>query len=173
MFFLSCCLVGLHPSLTLNIWKEKEKLDPRVKLILLLLLLLHPPERVTLQRLIYIFIPLLSLLPIIFAYTIRSQCVCIAIDSALTTRSRSMLFASSLLILLLILSSILFTSFASIHIYDHEPFQEIGNAYLLSGGSEGIAASLATASNVHSIHDGRSYIRYSLSASFPLINNLM
>ncbi|XP_004485515.1 uncharacterized protein [Cicer arietinum] len=71
-----------------------------------------------------------------------------------------MLFASSLLILLLILSSILFTSFASIHIYDHEPFQEIGNAYLLSGGSEGIAASLATASNVHSIHDGRSYIRF-------------
>eukprot|EP00256_Glycine_max_P068801 XP_025983396.1 uncharacterized protein C26H5.07c [Glycine max] len=48
------------------------------------------------------------------------------------------------------------TTFASIHIYDHEPFRELGNSYLLAGGSEGIVASQA-----NSIHDdGRSYIRF-------------
>jgi len=29
---------------------------------------------------------------------------------------------------------------ASIHTYDREPFREVGNAFLLSGGSEGIVA---------------------------------
>ncbi|WJX26246.1 hypothetical protein P8452_15197 [Trifolium repens] len=79
-----------------------------------------------------------------------------------------MLFASSsssssslLYLLSLLFSSILFTtSFASIHIYNHEPFQEIGNAFLLSGGSEGISASLTTAPHTASIHDGHSYIRF-------------
>lgn len=39
---------------------------------------------------------------------------------------------------------------ASIHIYDRDPFREVGNALLLSGGSEGITANE---------HLGRSYIR--------------
>ncbi|KAJ1391621.1 Lung seven transmembrane receptor-like [Sesbania bispinosa] len=69
-----------------------------------------------------------------------------------------MLFAASSL--LLTLSSLVITTFASIHIYHHEPFNEVGNAYLLSGGSEGIVASLATAPQADSIHDGRSYIRF-------------
>jgi hypothetical protein len=29
---------------------------------------------------------------------------------------------------------------ASIHTYDREPFREVGNAFLLSGGSEGIVS---------------------------------
>ncbi|XP_027367589.1 transmembrane protein 87A [Abrus precatorius] len=68
------------------------------------------------------------------------------------SRSRSTFFAASLLY---ILSSLAFTTFASIHIYDHEPFKEVGNAYLLAGGSEGIVAS-----QDNSIHGGRSYIRF-------------
>ncbi|KAK7328243.1 hypothetical protein VNO77_22346 [Canavalia gladiata] len=79
-------------------------------------------------------------------------------DSAFVrTRSRSMLFAASLVY---ILSSLAVSTFASIHIYDHEPFKEVGNAYLLAGGSEGIVAPLTTASQANSIHDGRSYIRF-------------
>lgn len=82
------------------------------------------------------------------------------IVSALT-RSRSMLFASSSLLLYLSLFfSFLFTSFASIHIYNRQPFQDVGNAFLLSGGSEGIAASISSASHTDSIHDGHSYIRF-------------
>ncbi|XP_065871095.1 uncharacterized protein [Euphorbia lathyris] len=60
-------------------------------------------------------------------------------------------------LLLILASSLLFLSStvqltnASIHIYDKQSFNEVGNAYLLSGGSEGIVAS---ASN------GRSYIRF-------------
>jgi hypothetical protein len=34
---------------------------------------------------------------------------------------------------------------ASIHTYDREPFREVGNAFLLSGGSEGIIADEADA----------------------------
>ncbi|KAM7470386.1 hypothetical protein LguiA_008569 [Lonicera macranthoides] len=51
---------------------------------------------------------------------------------------------------------------ASIHIYDRDQFREVGNAYLLSGGSEGIAASRTTTPQGASstIHDGRSYIRF-------------
>lgn len=37
----------------------------------------------------------------------------------------------------------------SIHTYQYEPFKEVGNAFLLSGGSEGIVAS-----------DRNSYIKY-------------
>ncbi|KAL6964356.1 hypothetical protein U1Q18_035411 [Sarracenia purpurea var. burkii] len=54
---------------------------------------------------------------------------------------------------------------ASIHVYDRDPFREVGNAYLLSGGSEGIVASRTTTplteNAIHSsIHDGRSFIRF-------------
>ncbi|XP_061337210.1 uncharacterized protein LOC133284231 [Gastrolobium bilobum] len=67
-----------------------------------------------------------------------------------------MLFASTVVYLyLLILSSIVVTTSASVHIYDHEPFKEVGNAYLLSGGSEGIVAP-----EPNSIGLGRSYIRF-------------
>ncbi|XP_058191833.1 uncharacterized protein LOC131308824 [Rhododendron vialii] len=55
---------------------------------------------------------------------------------------------------------------ASIHVYDRDPFREVGNAYLLSGGSEGIVASSTAAplpadnAARSSIDDGRSYIRF-------------
>lgn len=56
---------------------------------------------------------------------------------------------------------------ASIHVYDRDPFREVGNAYLLSGGSEGIVASRTTTplpgddNEAHSsIDDGHSYIRF-------------
>ncbi|KAG1334672.1 transmembrane protein 87B [Cocos nucifera] len=49
----------------------------------------------------------------------------------------------------------------SIHTYDHERFKEVGNAFLLSGGSEGIVASdPAAAKSSPGIDDGRSYIRF-------------
>ncbi|KAF4384252.1 hypothetical protein F8388_010532 [Cannabis sativa] len=63
-----------------------------------------------------------------------------------------------------LLSFTAITSYASIHVYNNETFREVGNSYLLSGGSEGIAASLTSAaadeSDPSSIHDGRSYIRF-------------
>lgn len=62
----------------------------------------------------------------------------------------------------LLLSSIFVVTNASVHVYDKEPFREVGNAFLLSGGSEGILASLTAAIGsgmTSSIHDGRSYIR--------------
>ncbi|KAA8536522.1 hypothetical protein F0562_029000 [Nyssa sinensis] len=54
---------------------------------------------------------------------------------------------------------------ASIHIYEQDQFREVGNAYLLSGGSEGIVASriatpLSDKAIPSTIHDGRSYIRF-------------
>ncbi|KAM7482219.1 hypothetical protein LguiB_006802 [Lonicera macranthoides] len=50
---------------------------------------------------------------------------------------------------------------ASIHIYGRDPFREVGNALLLSGGSEGILASRTTSRSIHSAtDDGRSYIRF-------------
>lgn len=59
------------------------------------------------------------------------------------------------------------TSDASIHIYQNELFREVGNAYLLSGGSEGVAASpSATSPTQNNIRDGRSFIRYYLNSSF-------
>ncbi|KAM7482212.1 hypothetical protein LguiB_006795 [Lonicera macranthoides] len=49
---------------------------------------------------------------------------------------------------------------ASIHIYGRDPFREVGNALLLSGGSEGILASRTTSRSIHSAaDDGRSYIQ--------------
>ncbi|KAL6531657.1 hypothetical protein OROMI_028020 [Orobanche minor] len=42
---------------------------------------------------------------------------------------------------------------SSIHIYNRDPFREVGSAYLVSGGSEGIAASIDTT-------HGHSYIRF-------------
>ncbi|XP_044490890.1 transmembrane protein 87B [Mangifera indica] len=52
---------------------------------------------------------------------------------------------------------------ASIHIYNTDPFREVGNAFLLAGGSEGLAASLVSAEDASvpsSLHDGRSFIRF-------------
>ncbi|KAL2342166.1 hypothetical protein Fmac_010106 [Flemingia macrophylla] len=73
------------------------------------------------------------------------------------SNSRSMSFAPSLLIyILILLSSLALTTFASIHVYDNEPFTEVGNAYLLAGGSEGVVAASAAAP----VHDARSYIRF-------------
>ncbi|KAL9245967.1 hypothetical protein vseg_019557 [Gypsophila vaccaria] len=58
-------------------------------------------------------------------------------------------------------------SSASIHTYDHQLFAEAGNAYLLSGGSEGFVASRAAIPPPsskrlvrHSLHDGLSFIRF-------------
>ncbi|XWS40310.1 hypothetical protein CRYUN_Cryun18bG0129600 [Craigia yunnanensis] len=56
-----------------------------------------------------------------------------------------------------LLSTALTTSKASIHIYQNQLFNEVGNAYLLSGGSEGLAASL---SSDKSATDGHSLIRF-------------
>ncbi|KAI9087176.1 hypothetical protein K1719_030811 [Acacia pycnantha] len=56
---------------------------------------------------------------------------------------------------------IFITTDASIHFYYNEPFREVGNAYLLAGGSEGLLASLTyTSLSDTRIHDGRSYIRF-------------
>ncbi|KAL6513158.1 hypothetical protein OROGR_020644 [Orobanche gracilis] len=52
-----------------------------------------------------------------------------------------------------ILSSAAGVAEASIHIYNRDPFREVGSAYLVSGGSEGIAASSDTT-------HGHSYIRF-------------
>ncbi|XP_039114980.1 LOW QUALITY PROTEIN: transmembrane protein 87A [Dioscorea cayenensis subsp. rotundata] len=50
----------------------------------------------------------------------------------------------------------------SIHTYDFETFKEVGNAFLLSGGSEGIVASRDSSDSHGSsgIHDGRSFIKF-------------
>ncbi|KAL3538571.1 hypothetical protein ACH5RR_001937 [Cinchona calisaya] len=64
----------------------------------------------------------------------------------------------------LILISAVGSAEASIHIYDRDPFREVGNAYLLSGGSEGILASQASPPPHRAFrsaaHDGLSYIRF-------------
>ncbi|KAK8567873.1 hypothetical protein V6N13_105820 [Hibiscus sabdariffa] len=57
----------------------------------------------------------------------------------------------------LLLSTALTAANASIHIYRNQLFNEVGNAYLLPGGSEGLAASL---SSEKSVSDGRSFIRF-------------
>ncbi|GLT53953.1 hypothetical protein SLA2020_271870 [Shorea laevis] len=73
------------------------------------------------------------------------------------SRFPELLVAVSLLFSAIVIS----TTNASIHIYDNEPFRDVGNAYLLSGGSEGIFASLTVDNSVaSSIHDGHSYIRF-------------
>ncbi|CAA2964531.1 transmembrane 87A [Olea europaea subsp. europaea] len=55
-----------------------------------------------------------------------------------------------LLFSVILLISALRSADASIHIYDRDSVREVGTAYLLSGGSEGVAAS----------SDSRSYIRF-------------
>ncbi|EEF33774.1 transmembrane protein 87B [Ricinus communis] len=55
-------------------------------------------------------------------------------------------------IVLIVTGSAIEVCNASIHIYNNEVFSDVGNAYLLSGGSEGIVASL--------LNTGRSYIRF-------------
>lgn len=54
---------------------------------------------------------------------------------------------------------------ASIHVYNQDPFREVGNSYLVSGGSEGVSsARLVTAADDNAIPfspgDGRAYIRF-------------
>lgn len=61
----------------------------------------------------------------------------------------------------LLLSLTVNLSNASIHFYDKEVFIDVGNAFLLSGGSEGLAASLSADSNTPSIRNGQSSIQYS------------
>ncbi|KAI4296270.1 hypothetical protein L6164_036243 [Bauhinia variegata] len=82
---------------------------------------------------------------------------------------RRSVFSNLLLFLFtvsILLSSIVVNINASIHSYDKETFKDVGNAYLLSGGSEGILASLTTTSRPEktasslSTRDGRSYIRF-------------
>ncbi|OMO79935.1 Transmembrane receptor, eukaryota [Corchorus capsularis] len=60
-------------------------------------------------------------------------------------------------VIFLLLSTALATINASIHIYQNQLFNEVGNAYLLPGGSEGLAASI---SSDDSATDGRSFIRF-------------
>ncbi|CAA7395713.1 unnamed protein product [Spirodela intermedia] len=53
---------------------------------------------------------------------------------------------------------------ASVHVYSGDTFREVGNAYLLAGGSEGIAASRVGSSGDNSVapgvRDGRAFIRF-------------
>ena len=50
---------------------------------------------------------------------------------------------------------------ASIHFYDKEAFIDVGNSFLLSGDSEGLAASLAANSDTPSVRNVQSSIQYS------------
>ncbi|GMP39212.1 hypothetical protein CsSME_00010141 [Camellia sinensis var. sinensis] len=64
-------------------------------------------------------------------------------------------------IIFAILLSAIRSADASIHAYHGDAFREVGSAYLLSGGSEGIVASRsATPLAGNAIHDGQSYIRF-------------
>uniref|UniRef100_A0A2P2ISJ4 GOST seven transmembrane domain-containing protein n=1 Tax=Rhizophora mucronata TaxID=61149 RepID=A0A2P2ISJ4_RHIMU len=63
-------------------------------------------------------------------------------------------YVALLLKMLLILTLSLTTTNASIHTYSQEPFNEVGNALLLFGGSEGLVSASASAPAPHS-----SYIR--------------
>ncbi|KAG9455432.1 hypothetical protein H6P81_008336 [Aristolochia fimbriata] len=61
----------------------------------------------------------------------------------------------------LILLAVSFSSVkvdASLHFYNRETFREIGNSYLLAGGSEGIVAGSGNAQP--QIQDGRSFVRF-------------
>ncbi|KAG6536752.1 hypothetical protein ZIOFF_001820 [Zingiber officinale] len=60
---------------------------------------------------------------------------------------------------LLVAAEVTLGTEASIHAYDLEPFREVGNALLLSGGSEGIVASRLDALGPLRIGDGRAYIK--------------
>ncbi|XP_042456902.1 transmembrane protein 87B-like isoform X1 [Zingiber officinale] len=61
---------------------------------------------------------------------------------------------------LLVAAAVTLGTEASIHAYDLEPFREVGNALLLSGGSEGIVASRLDALGPLRIGDGRAYIKF-------------
>ncbi|KAF6147946.1 hypothetical protein GIB67_001521 [Kingdonia uniflora] len=67
-----------------------------------------------------------------------------------------------LLLLLLISLSSIRVAEASIHVYNLETFEEIGNSYLLSGGSEGIVSSSSNSGESvgSGIHNGLSFIRF-------------
>ena len=73
-----------------------------------------------------------------------------AMDFASGGRSHNIIIIVSILLILAYCSTFRLAN-ASIHVYDKEVFAEVGNAYLLSGGSEGIVASSSST--------GRSYIR--------------
>ncbi|XP_042467332.1 F-box/kelch-repeat protein At3g61590-like [Zingiber officinale] len=60
---------------------------------------------------------------------------------------------------LLVAAAVTLGTEASIHAYDLEPFREVRNALLLSGGSEGIVASRLDALGPLRIGDGRAYIK--------------
>ncbi|KAG6501787.1 hypothetical protein ZIOFF_041671 [Zingiber officinale] len=60
---------------------------------------------------------------------------------------------------LLVAAAVTLGTEASIHPYDLEPFREVGNALLLSGGSEGIVASRLDTLGPLRIGDGRAYIK--------------
>ncbi|XP_074589596.1 LOW QUALITY PROTEIN: uncharacterized protein LOC141845439 [Curcuma longa] len=61
---------------------------------------------------------------------------------------------------LLVAASVTLGTEASIHAYELEPFREVGNALLLSGGSEGVVASRLDARGPLRIGDGRAYIKF-------------
>lgn len=91
------------------------------------------------------------------------------------TRSNSSSFQCLLVFTipyLLILAFTIGSARASIHIYNGDSFREVGNAYLVSGGSEGVIATRVTPMPHRSFraiaHDGRSYIRsfYLFCANF-------
>ncbi|KAL5857162.1 hypothetical protein ACOSQ3_004620 [Xanthoceras sorbifolium] len=63
----------------------------------------------------------------------------------------------------LLLLTIIPAAQASIHIYNADIFREVGNAFLLPGGSEGLlsaALSSDPSSTSSSLHDGHSFIRF-------------
>lgn len=76
-------------------------------------------------------------------------------DFSFTPKSTSFLLAALFLAV---------TIQASIHFYDRETYKEVGNAFLLSGGSEGIVAPrfirLIQGDIGWAMHDGRSFIRF-------------
>ncbi|XP_058089661.1 uncharacterized protein LOC131236471 [Magnolia sinica] len=80
----------------------------------------------------------------------------------LTISSAQMEFATAKSAFFLLLLFSFSTVRASVHIYDQDAFREVGNAFLLSGGSEGIVASTdAVRDQIGSgTHDGRSFIRF-------------
>lgn len=91
-------------------------------------------------------------------FAVRSVAMNIAKRRSVAVSNPSfILYAWSVLLLSLTLN----LTNASIHFYDKETFIDVGNAYLLSGGSEGLAASLPANSDAPSLRNGQSFIQYS------------